>query len=297
MAACNLRFRYDFFCHQPTSKSEILSVSLKNPWFVGNLRNSFYFGGQTNQPNMAELFHTEDEPQYVCWDRKNYSTVEEQLEALKNSRTVYIGNLSFFTKESQIYETFAAIGPVKRVIMGLNNISKTPCGFCFVEFYNQEHAHGALKYITDTVCDERVIRCDADGGFLPGRQYGRGKAGGQIRDEWRTDYDPARGRFMPPSILGNKRDRDDDRGGRDGRDRDYNRRDRDDNYRNNNYNNNRRSGGGGGDRQYNNYNNNRGNNQYKNRSKYNNNNQYNNNNDGKNYELSVTLNTGLSSSR
>ncbi len=250
---------------------------------------------------MAELFHTEDEPQYICWDRKNYSTVDEQLDALKNSRTVYVGNLSFFTKESQIYETFSAIGPVKRVIMGLNNISKTPCGFCFVEFYSQEHAHCALKYVTDTVCDERVIRCDADGGFLPGRQYGRGKSGGQIRDEWRTDYDPARGRFIPPSILGKHgRERDDDRDrGRDGRDRDYNRRDRDrddnyrnrdDNYRGNNYYNNRK--GGGGDR---NYNNNR-NNQY-NRRPQNYNNNRNNNSDRKNYDLSVTLNTGLSSSR
>ena len=90
---------------------------------------------QTNLITMAELFHTEDEPQYVCWDRNNHKTVEAQLEALKNTRTVYVGNLSFFSKESQIYETFSAIGPVKRVIMGLNQISKTPCGFCFVEYY------------------------------------------------------------------------------------------------------------------------------------------------------------------
>ena len=31
--------------------------------------------------------------------------------------------------------------------------------------------------------------------FLEGRQYGRGKTGGQVRDEYRTDYDPGRGGY------------------------------------------------------------------------------------------------------
>lgn len=157
---------------------------------------------------MTDLYHTEDEPQYICWDRANYSSFEDQLNAIKNSKTVYVGNLSFFTKESQILETFSTAGPVKRIIMGLNNLTKTPCGFCFVEYYHQEHTDNALKYLTETVCDERLIRCDADGGFLPGRQFGRGKSGGQIRDERRFDYDPARGRFIPPAILGHQRYRD-----------------------------------------------------------------------------------------
>lgn len=150
---------------------------------------------------MAELYHTEDEPQLICWDRKNYSYFEDQLEALKNSKTVYVGNLSFFSNEQQILETFNTVGPVKRLIMGLNSIQKTPCGFCFVEYYNQEHYHAALNYISDSVCDERPIRCDADGGFLPGRQFGRGRSGGQVRDERKNDYDPARGRFLPPSVF------------------------------------------------------------------------------------------------
>ena len=151
---------------------------------------------------MSELFHVDEEPQFICWDRANYTEFKDQLEAVKNSKTVYIGNLSFFTTEAQIRATFSFAGPVKRIIMGLNNLTKTPCGFCFVEYFHQEHAYNAIKYLSDTVCDERMIRCDSDGGFLPGRQFGRGKSGGQIRDEWRTDYDPARGRFIPPSILG-----------------------------------------------------------------------------------------------
>jgi hypothetical protein len=40
-----------------------------------------------------------------------------------------------------------------------------------------------------------VIRTDWDAGFQDGRQYGRGKTGGQVRDEYRTDYDPGRGGY------------------------------------------------------------------------------------------------------
>jgi RNA recognition motif-containing protein len=104
-----------------------------------------------------------------------------------------VGNLSFFTTELQIHETFSVVGPVKRVIMGLNQFTKTPCGFCFVEYYTRDHAAAALKYINGTICDDRIVRCDLDCGFKPGRQFGRGPSGGQMRDERRDSLDPARG--------------------------------------------------------------------------------------------------------
>lgn len=50
-----------------------------------------------------------------------------------------------------------------------------------------------MKYINGTKLDERVIRCDLDPGFKEGRQYGRGRSGGQVRDEYRTEYDAGRG--------------------------------------------------------------------------------------------------------
>jgi nuclear cap-binding protein subunit 2 len=165
---------------------------------------------------MAELFHKEETPQYFMLDAQNYDNGDQQLEALHKSATIYVGNLSFFTKESQIHETFARVGPVKRLIMGLNRETKTPCGFCFIEYFSQAHAHMALKYISDSVCDDRIIRCDADPGFIHGRQFGRGKSGGQVRDEWTTNYDPGRGRFIMPesiSMSGKKRGREDDRRG------------------------------------------------------------------------------------
>jgi nuclear cap-binding protein subunit 2 len=77
--------------------------------------------------------------------------------------------------------------------MGLDRFAKTPCGFCFVEYYTHQDALDCMKYIGGTKLDERVIRCDLDAGFEEGRQYGRGKSGGQVRDEYRDDYDEGRG--------------------------------------------------------------------------------------------------------
>ncbi|EIE79826.1 nuclear cap-binding protein subunit 2 [Rhizopus delemar RA 99-880] len=50
------------------------------------------------------------------------------------------------------------------------------------------------KHLVDSVLwNERIIRCDLDPGFKEGRQFGRGKSGGQVRDEYRTEYDAGRG--------------------------------------------------------------------------------------------------------
>lgn len=57
-----------------------------------------------------------------------------QEKFLKISSTLYVGNLSFYTTEEQIQELFSKCGDVKRIVMGLDKIKKTPCGFCFVEY-------------------------------------------------------------------------------------------------------------------------------------------------------------------
>ena len=56
--------------------------------------------------------------------------------------------------------------------MGLDRFQKTPCGFCFVEYYTHQDALDCMKYIGGTKLDERVIRTDLDPGFVEGRQYG-----------------------------------------------------------------------------------------------------------------------------
>ncbi|KAH8878573.1 nuclear cap-binding protein subunit 2 [Thozetella sp. PMI_491] len=117
----------------------------------------------------------------------------EPEDPLKDATTLYVGNLSFFTTEEQVYELFAKCGEIKRLVMGLDRFTKTPCGFCFVEYYTHQDALDCMKYIGGTKLDERIIRTDLDPGFEEGRQYGRGKSGGQVRDEYREDYDEGRG--------------------------------------------------------------------------------------------------------
>lgn len=84
--------------------------------------------------------------------------------------------------------------------MGLDKNTKTPCknkrffdeismfffcsgGFCFVEYYARQDAEQAMRYINQTRLDDRIIRTDWDAGFIDGRQFGRGRSGGQVRRE------------------------------------------------------------------------------------------------------------------
>lgn len=60
-------------------------------------------------------------------------------------------------------------------------------------YYSHADSLAALRYISQTKLDERVIRADLDPGYKEGRQYGRGKSGGQVRDEYREDFDSGRG--------------------------------------------------------------------------------------------------------
>ena len=92
-----------------------------------------------------------------------------------------------------MYELFSKCGEVKRIIMGLDRVKKTPCGFSFVEYYNRRDAEDAMKYLNGSKLDERIVRTDWDPGYREGRQYGRGKSGGQVRDEYRQDFDSGRG--------------------------------------------------------------------------------------------------------
>jgi len=128
-------------------------------------------------------------------DRRFDGTLEEFQQALRESTTVYVGNVSFYTTEDQIYEVFSKAGDVKRIIMGLDKNRMTPCGFCFVVYYTRKDTEDCVKYLNGTILDDRPIRVDFDWGFVDGRQFGRGKSGGQVRDEYRMDYDPGRGGY------------------------------------------------------------------------------------------------------
>lgn len=85
---------------------------------------------------MSHLY-TSDEVSPYLQARKKFYTPEawnKMINALKTTTTLYIGNLSFYTEEEQVYTLFSMCGPVRRVIMGIHKFTHLPCGFCFVEF-------------------------------------------------------------------------------------------------------------------------------------------------------------------
>jgi nuclear cap-binding protein subunit 2 len=91
--------------------------------------------------------------------------------------TFFFGHLGYICRFGMLYQE----KPGNPAPQGLDKFKRTPCGFCFVEYYVREEAGHAMKYINGTRLDDRVIRTDWDAGFIEGRQFGRGKSGGQVR--------------------------------------------------------------------------------------------------------------------
>merc|ERR1712032_1314290 len=144
-------------------------------------------------PTASELLYANDDnAKRLYWDKSHYESIGAQKATLAKSATLYIGNLSFSTRTQHIRSHFAQIGRVKQVVLGLDRMKKTPCGFCFVEYYSRCDALLAISNLTGTKLDGRIMRVELDAGFQPGRQYGRGKSGGQVRDDKRGTVDPGR---------------------------------------------------------------------------------------------------------
>lgn len=139
---------------------------------------------------MASLYEVPPKEVHKYY-RDYWTSFEDQLNALKESSTIYVGNLAFTTPEERIYDLFNRCGPVQRVIMGINRVDASPCGFCFVvssllQFvifsYNcHEDAQNAVHYLNGFLLDNNHIRIEMDWGFSEGRQYGRAPNGGQRR--------------------------------------------------------------------------------------------------------------------
>lgn len=62
------------------------------------------------------------------------SSREDWFQKLRVSTCVYVGNLSFNTNEDILYEWFSRCGEVTKIVIGLNGVTRAPCGFAFVVF-------------------------------------------------------------------------------------------------------------------------------------------------------------------
>lgn len=52
---------------------------------------------------------------------------------------------------------FSKVGDVKRIVMGLDKVSLTPCGFCFVVYYTRADTEDCVKYINGMTLDDRPV--------------------------------------------------------------------------------------------------------------------------------------------
>ena len=95
-------------------------------------------------------------------DRTFPASLEEYVACLKVTTTVYVGNLAFHTSEEQIHELFSTCGPLRRIVMGLDRNTRTPCGFCFVEYQARKDTEDCVKYLNGATLDERIVRIDFD---------------------------------------------------------------------------------------------------------------------------------------
>uniref|UniRef100_A0A673UIW0 Nuclear cap-binding protein subunit 2 n=1 Tax=Suricata suricatta TaxID=37032 RepID=A0A673UIW0_SURSU len=119
----------------------------------------------------------------------------DEQNLLKESCTLDVENLSFYTTEEQMYELFSRCGDVKNVFMGLDKIKKTACGFCFVEYHNRFQAKNAMWCLNGTRLHDTIIHTDWALGFGEGRQYGCRRCGGHVRDASHEDFNAGREGF------------------------------------------------------------------------------------------------------
>eukprot|EP00392_Amoebophrya_sp_AT5.2_P005149 g5158.t1 len=142
---------------------------------------------------MASLYKEFLPAKAVYHDKKSGLSLSEWKKALEVSTTVYVGNLSFWTQEEQIWELFSKCGAIVSLTMGLHKFKKQPCGFCFIQYRTHEHAVRAAHVLHGAKLDGRPLSVDLDAGVREGRQYGRAETGGQWKDDFRKGYDAQRG--------------------------------------------------------------------------------------------------------
>ena len=118
------------------------------------------------------------------YDKRSKIPREEYFKLIKESTTLYIGNLNINTTEEKLYNFFSNFVPIKNIVVGIHKKKFTPCGFCFVELYSRADTESLRTSLNGVFVDNKKIYMDYDPGFKEGRQYGRGHSGGQVKDEF-----------------------------------------------------------------------------------------------------------------
>jgi len=160
---------------------------------------------------LKQLFATRtgvSQPHHLSY---KYGRDEAKARVALESRVVYVGNLAFTTSDSQLRAVFCRIGPIERVVIGLNKLTKMPAGFAFIIFFERLSAIEAVNTLNLSVLDGRPIQVQLDkafawhvsiedGFYASSKIFGKGETGGQGRDErgdfFRDIYDEQRGGLL-----------------------------------------------------------------------------------------------------
>ncbi|KAI5182259.1 nuclear cap-binding protein subunit 2, partial [Pancytospora epiphaga] len=74
-----------------------------------------------------ETFLLHGQERRIYYEKSFKGTDEEYIELLNGSRTLYITNLNENIEEERLWHLFGICGELRRVIMGVNQNTKTPC--------------------------------------------------------------------------------------------------------------------------------------------------------------------------
>ena len=72
-------------------------------------------------------------------------------------KKIYVGNLSFNTREADVRAEFVRYGEVGDVNLVQDRETGKPRGFAFVEMANDEEAENAIKGLNGSILDGRTL--------------------------------------------------------------------------------------------------------------------------------------------
>jgi RNA recognition motif-containing protein len=83
-------------------------------------------------------------------------------EERKQTATLYVGNIPYSYKESDIRELFSKAGEVVKISMSKDDKLNTHKGYAFIDFKTHEEAERAMDTFNMHVIDKRRLKIDWD---------------------------------------------------------------------------------------------------------------------------------------
>lgn len=113
----------------------------------------------TSPKNETELTPIVEKTVEENQEESNQENTSHLLEADLDriERTVHVGNLHFDHQPHQIEEYFSKVGPVERVKIVMQPVTRRPCGYAFVTFKDKESVQKAIDTLDRNVLWQRTL--------------------------------------------------------------------------------------------------------------------------------------------